>query len=73
MGINDIITLSDERKYIVTNLKKYKGVTYYLIIDIDEVTKYKIVYESGLDELSELEDQNLLSRVILLMTKDVIK
>ncbi len=72
MKINDIIVLEDGKEYIITKSVKYTEKEYYLIIDINNIKNYKIIFISGIDEVEEVKDKNLLTKIALLMSKELI-
>ena len=45
--INDILTLSDNNKYIIVNKLFYKNKFYYMLLDYDDDNIWFIVYEEG--------------------------
>ena len=72
MEIGSILTLDDNNKYLVSNSADYEGKTYYLIVDVKDMNNFKIVFVTDIDELESVEDQSLLERLILIMTKNML-
>lgn len=72
MEIGSIVSLSDNLKYIVTNKINYQEQIYYLIIDINNISNHKIVFFSSNDEVEEIDNPNLLEKIVLLMSKNII-
>ncbi len=73
MQLGSVVTLDNDIKYLVSNITIYNDITYYLLVDTNELSNFMIVYQTDSDEIESVEDQNLLERLILLMTKDMLK
>ena len=67
----DIIVLSDQKNYVVVSKINYEQNFYYYIVDIDNVENLKFVQEVG-DELIELKDKELVTKLIPLFTQDAM-
>ncbi|MBR0428211.1 MAG: hypothetical protein IJK18_08455 [Clostridia bacterium] len=61
--INDILTLSDNNKYVITNKLLYNDKYYYMIIDYEDDDIWFIVYEDN-DKLNIEENEEILYNVI---------
>ena len=68
----DIIVLSDQKNYVVVSKINYENNNYYYIVDIDDVANLKFVQEVG-DELIELTDKELGTKLIPLFTQDAME
>ena len=68
----DIIVLSDQKNYVVVSKINYENNNYYYIVDIDDVANLKFVQEVG-DELIELTDKELVTKLIPLFTQDAME
>ena len=68
----DIIVLSDQKNYVVVSKINYENNNYYYIVDIDDVANIKFVQEVG-DELLELTDKELVTKLIPLFTQDAME
>lgn len=60
MNIKDIVTLSDDHKYQVVSKTIYEDTTYYYLVDLNDITNIKFLYEN-IDHLTEVEDAELIS------------
>lgn len=60
MNIKDIVTLSDDNKYQVVSKTIYADTTYYYLVDVNDITNIKFLYEN-IDRLTEVEDAELIS------------
>ncbi len=60
MNIKDIVTLSDDHKYQVVSKTIYEETTYYYLVDINDITNIKFLYEN-IDRLTEVSDSELIS------------
>lgn len=69
--IGDIVTLTNDKEYTVTRTLEHDGVFYYLFVDISELSNSKVLYIDG-EYLVEVEDLDLLGKITLLMTKEVM-
>lgn len=69
-----ILTLTDNNKYLVLSKVLYKNVNYLYLIDINDNTKFKICCEN-IDNnnisVSIINDNKLIEKLILLFTKDI--
>lgn len=63
MNIKDIVTLSDDHEYQVVSKTIYEGKTYYYLIDINDISNIKFLYEN-IDRLTEVEDQELIKLLL---------
>lgn len=59
LNIKDIVTLNDDNKYQVVSKTIYEGITYYYLVDINDISNIKFLYEN-IDRLTEVEDQELI-------------
>lgn len=63
MNIKDIVTLSDDNKYQVISKTNYEGLIYYYLVDINDLTNIKFLYEN-IDRLTEVEDPELIRKLL---------
>lgn len=68
-NINDLLTMSDGVKYIVTSAAIYESKNYYLLINYDITYDWVIVYESNGDLEEEINTENL-DKIFKLFSKD---
>jgi len=65
IDIKDIITLSDDRSYVVVSKTTYQDNTYYYIIDKHDTTKIKFCLENSKNgSLIEIDDKNLIKKLL---------
>ena len=70
ININDKITLSNHKKYLVTSKITYESKTYYYLLDIDTGKEIKICYENVEKEsMIEVKDNELLQTLFPLFMK----
>ena len=68
----DIITLSDNNKYGVVAKELIDNNVYYYLVDINDNGNIKFCRENKIDneiELIEIEDSNIISKLILFFEK----
>lgn len=63
MNIKDIITLNDNHKYQIISKTIYNETVYYYLVDIEDITNIKILYEN-FDYLTEVADQDLINLLL---------
>lgn len=71
MDINEknIIILDDDNQYVVVKKINIENIIYYYIIDINDFTNIKYLYENG-NELIEIEDENIIQNLIKTIAKE---
>lgn len=70
IGEKDIIVLDNEHRYLVIKKLDYENTKYYYVSDLDEKGSIKFLYENK-NELIEIEDEELLDKVILKMHETI--
>lgn len=63
MNIKDVVTLNDKNKYQVVSKTVYEETTYYYLVDINNISNVKFLYEN-IDKLTEVEDQQLVKLLL---------
>lgn len=71
LHIKDLVTLDDDKTYVVSATAKFKDKIYYILIDKETKKDIKCVYEEG-DELIEEEDQVFIKKILPLFIKSSI-
>lgn len=66
----DIITLSNDVKYIVVKKTIYNDKFYYYIAEIDNPVEVKFLYEDN-NELVEIEDENHIKTLVDMMLPEI--
>lgn len=72
IDIKDIITLSDNNEYIVTSKAKYDNKIYYFLIDINDNSNMKFLYEEN-DKLKEVTNYKIIEAIIPLLLEETKK
>ena len=68
INIIDVLTLSDNNKYVVTSKINYNNKSYYCLIDINNYENLKFCYQDS-DELVEINDKELVGKLLPLFYK----
>ena len=63
--VRDLITLSDNNKYVVSSKTNYNGINYYCLVDINKAKNLMFCYEDK-DELVEINDKELVNKLLSL-------
>ena len=72
MKISDIITLSDQNKYVVASIVNHKNKTYLCLVDINNNQNIKYCYLDK-DEVVIINKESLSSILLLKMTNEILK
>ena len=70
LRIKDLVTLDDDREYVITSIAHYDGFDYCYLIDINNNENFKfckLVYRNGYSCLVEVEDDTILQKIIPLL------
>ena len=70
LNIKDIVTLSDDNQYQVISKTEYEGLIYYYIVDINDLTNIKFLYEN-IEYLTEVEDPELIKKLIPILYNEI--
>lgn len=70
LNIKDIVTLSDDNQYQVISKTEYEGLIYYYIVDINDLTNIKFIYEN-VEYLTEVEDPELIKKLIPILYNEI--
>lgn len=68
--IKDIVTLSDHNEYQVVSKIDYEYRIYYYLVDINEISNIKFLYENN-DKLTEVEDPELINTLLPMFYKKI--
>ncbi len=63
INIKDVLTLSDDNRYVVASKAKYENKEYLYLIDIKNNENIKFCYLNG-DEVVESDDKELNTKLI---------
>lgn len=70
MNIKDLVTLSDDNEYQVISKTNYEGLVYYYLVDMNDISNIKFLYENG-DKLTEVDDPNLINRLLPRLLEEI--
>jgi len=74
IDIKDIITLSDDNKYVVASKTSYQESIYYYLIDKDNNENLKFCVENPVNQsLIEVEDKDLIQKLLPLFLESSTK
>lgn len=65
----DILTLDDEKNYVVVSKALLENINYFYIVDIDNIENFKFVKIAN-DNLLEIKDKDLITKLIPLFIND---
>lgn len=68
----DLITLDNNKKYVVGSIIEYNDVNYYLLCDENNPKKYMFCYLKE-NKLVKVKDNSLYQILSLKITKDLLK
>ena len=68
--IKDIVTLSDQNKYQVISKINYNYQIYYYLVDINEISNIKFLYENN-NKLTEIDDEELVNKLLPLFYNEI--
>ncbi len=66
----DIVTLSDQKDYIVAKKVVINGMNFYCFVDTEDDQSFRFLYENN-NTLSNIEDANVFEKVINLMSEAI--
>lgn len=66
--VKDVLTLSDQKEYMVMGMINHRGRDYMYIVDIHDSKNIKFCYQDN-DELVVIKDQELISLLLPLLLK----
>ena len=70
LEMTNLVTLSDDKEYVVTSKAEYEGKIYYYFVDINDNKNIKFLLEDG-DELEEVDDDELVRKLLPLFLENV--
>ncbi len=69
--IKDVVTLSDDVRYVVVSKINYKNNVYYYLTEIENLTNIKFLVENkDKNSLIEVEDKELIQKLLPLFIKE---
>ena len=74
IDIKDIITLSDNNRYLVVSKTKRNNEIYYLLANTENIQEIKIVFEYKEEQtVVEIDDEKLIKELQLYFTKSTLE
>ena len=64
------MTLSDDNEYQVISKTNYEGLVYYYLVDMNDISNIKFLYENG-DKLTEVDDPDLINRLLPRLLEEI--
>lgn len=68
--IGNILTLEDDKDYVISQAKNYEGAYYMLLIEMPDYKSFKYVKLIDDKHLETIEDIELVEKLSLLFTKE---
>ncbi len=70
ININDKVTLSNDRKYVVISKIEHEGVIYYYLVDEDSKTDIKICFENVANQsLIQIKNPEMIAELFPIFLK----
>lgn len=70
IDIKDVLTLEDDKKYVVVSKIDYENKVYFYLVGVEEITDVKFGYIDN-DEFVEINDKELVTKLLPHFYKDV--
>lgn len=72
IDVKDVLTLEDDKKYVVVSKIDYENKVYFYLVGVEEITDVKFGYLDN-DEFVEINDKELVTKLLPHFYKDVKK
>lgn len=72
IDVKDVLTLEDDKKYVVVSKIDYANKVYFYLVGVEEITDVKFGYIDN-DEFVEINDKELVTKLLPHFYKDVKK
>ena len=72
LSIYDLVTLSDDKRYIIVSIINHNDINYYLLCDENNPKQYMFCYLKD-NKLVKVKDNSLYQILSLKITKDLLK
>lgn len=69
--IKDVVTLGDDKQYIVMSTAEFENKRYLFLINLENEKDFKICEEDN-EELYEIDDKDLISKVVPILHKKLV-
>ena len=70
IDLKDVLTLEDDKKYVVVSKIDYENKVYFYLVGVEEITDVKFGYLDN-DEFVEINDKELVTKLLPHFYKDV--
>ena len=70
IDVKDVLTLEDDKKYVVVSKIDYENKVYFYLVGVEEITDVKFGYIDN-DEFVEINDKELVTKLLPHFYKDV--
>lgn len=67
--VGDVLTLADDKDYVISQAKMYEGNFYMLLVEMPDYKSFKYVRLIDDQNLAEIEDIELIEKLSVLFTK----
>ena len=67
--IGNVLTLEDDKDYVISQAKNYEGNFYMLLIEMPDYKSYKFVRLIDNKNLAEIEDVDLIEKLSAIFSK----
>lgn len=68
--VEDEITLSDDKKYLVASKVSYEGKVYYYLMDVNDYSNLKFCYENE-GKLTQIQDNEMIKVLLPLFISNM--
>lgn len=72
IDVKDVLTLEDDKKYVVVSKIDYENKVYFYLVGVEEITDVKFGYIDN-NEFVEINDKELVTKLLPHFYKDVKK
>lgn len=72
IDVKDVLTLEDDKKYVVVSKIDYENKVYFYLVGVEEITDVKFGYLDN-DEFVEINDKELVTKLLPYFYTDVKK
>ena len=72
IDVKDVLTLEDDKKYVVVSKIDYENKVYFYLVGVEEITDVKFGYIDN-DEFVEINNKELVTKLLPHFYKDVKK
>lgn len=70
LDIQDIITLNDGNEYQIVSKTEHEGLTYYYLVDMNDLENVKFVFENG-NKLTEIDEPEVINDLMSKLFEEI--